>query len=449
MANAHRGEAALKASEWTQAIDLFTKAIAESPTSPVYHIHRSTAYQKTRQYDLALSDADKAVVFAQQRAKRELIAQAQLKRVVPLFFLKRYGDARACLAWAKKMDEKEKMIAVWEGQVEARAKKLNEGDDALKVTVLETPEVNVSKVALKSATTMSATNGISLNSGNTSTLVTAAASTKDPTPPTQTPREKIRHDWYQDSDKVVFTLLAKGVPKDKAQIEIESTSLSISFPLVSGSQYDFSLEPLYAPIDPTGSSFRVISTKIEVTLKKSTPGQKWHALENTNADPSSITSNGNTDNAAKRAVLADEKPSGPAYPTSSRTGPKNWDKILEKKPKPTNAPNPSAPSTIDTNTKTSDTAEPSDPPEQAPAEAEYDPQAYESDEDGSDPNFFFKKLYAGASDDVKKAMMKSYQESGGTALSTDWKEVSKARVPIDPPEGMEAHEYEGARSKKS
>lgn len=446
MANAHRGEAALKAFEWTQAIDLFTKAIADSPTSPVYHIHRSTAYQKTRQYDLALSDADKAVVFAKQRAKRELIAQAQLKRAVPLFFLKQYGDAKACLAWAKKMDEKEKMVAVWEGQIEARVKKLEEGDDAMKVTVLETPELIVSKEALNPATATAAVNDTCQGSDNTNGPARVASSTPVAATPTQTPREKIRHDWYQDTEKVVLTVLAKGVPKDKAQIEIESTSLSISFSLVSGSQYDFSLEPLYAPIDPAASSFRLLSTKIEVTLKKSTPGQKWHALENTEVEPSCIPPKGSTDDAAKHAVLADEKPSGPTYPTSSRTGPKNWDKILEKKPKTTKTSERSASSSA-TDTKAEASSDPSEPQDETAAE--YDPQAYESDEDGSgDPNFFFKKLYAGASDDVKKAMMKSYQESGGTALSTDWKEVSKARVPIDPPEGMEAHEYEGARSKK-
>lgn len=37
---------------------------------------------------------------------------------------------------------------------------------------------------------------------------------------------------------------------------------------------------------------------------------------------------------------------------------------------------------------------------------------------------FFKKLYADADDDTRRAMVKSYQESGGTALSTNWKDVA-------------------------
>lgn len=50
---------------------------------------------------------------------------------------------------------------------------------------------------------------------------------------------------------------------------------------------------------------------------------------------------------------------------------------------------------------------------------------------------FFQKLYKDADDDTRKAMVKSYTESGGTVLSTNWKEISKKRTEIRPPDGME------------
>ena len=36
-----------------------------------------------------------------------------------------------------------------------------------------------------------------------------------------------------------------------------------------------------------------------------------------------------------------------------------------------------------------------------------------------------------------RAMNKSYAESGGTVLSTNWDEIGKEKTPVKPPEGME------------
>lgn len=52
-------------------------------------------------------------------------------------------------------------------------------------------------------------------------------------------------------------------------------------------------------------------------------------------------------------------------------------------------------------------------------------------------NEFFQSLFAGADPDTRRAMMKSYQESGGTTLSTNWEEVGKGKVEVKPPQGSE------------
>ena len=52
-------------------------------------------------------------------------------------------------------------------------------------------------------------------------------------------------------------------------------------------------------------------------------------------------------------------------------------------------------------------------------------------------NEMFQKIYSDASDDVKKAMNKSFQESGDTVLSTNWNEIGKEKTEVKPPDGME------------
>lgn len=57
-------------------------------------------------------------------------------------------------------------------------------------------------------------------------------------------------------------------------------------------------------------------------------------------------------------------------------------------------------------------------------------------------NALFQQIYRDASDDVKRAMMKSYVESNGTCLSTNWNEVGTKKVETTPPEGMVAKKFE-------
>lgn len=153
--------------------------------------------------------------------------------------------------------------------------------------------------------------------------------------------------------------------------------LSIQFPLPSGATYDFSIDPLYAPIDVPNSKVKVMGTKIEITLAKKSSNLKWHALESTDSAPVVLPSPTKTPK---------EEPKTKAEPAQASKSAKKED-------------------TIDSD-----------------------------DEEQGDPvDSFFKSLYAKADPDTRRAMMKSYIESNGTALSTNWSDVGSKKVEEHPP----------------
>ena len=312
------------------------------------------------------------------------------------------------------------------------------------VTVREVPELSVED-AVRGASASASSLGEKVASASTSTAgATESKATTTQPVGVQTPPSKIRHDWYQSADTVTLSLMVKGVPRDKATVDIQPGSVAISFPLPTGSDYDFSLDPLFARIDPDKSTYRILSTKIELSLKKAEPGQKWHGLEGTEAIPTDAGSGDTADDPVRQAVLqqqqqqsAPAKAAAPAYPTSSKSGPKNWDKLAtdltkKKKSKPKDC-------TAKAN-KDGSRGSNHDEDEGEGGEGEEDAYAG-SDEEGDPVNGFFKKLYAGADPDTRRAMMKSYTESNGTALSTNWAEVKKGTVETSPPDGMEARQW--------
>jgi len=417
MDQAALGKKALDNQEYVAAVEHYTAALKSSPTSPDYYIQRSTAYQRLKRYTEALDDANHAVVNAQKRAKKESIVEAQFRRGCALYCLGRFGDAEFVLGIVKDMKDDHKMAGMWMSKTHMSLKLLADDDEKRKCTVKATPDLDVSSAASGSANGHAA--------GTTSTSPATGASSAPPisTPPPapqQTPVDKIRHEWYQNPSNVYFTLLVKGVPTDKAQVDIREHSLSISFPLVTGSSYDLTLDPLFAAVDPAKSISRIFPTKMEIVLVKATPGQKWSALES--SEPvagkaeSAVEGNDGQADAVKRAVFTQSRPAAPAYPTSSKSGPKDWDKITKDLRQADHVGSGE-------DGKTSHLDEDDD---------------YEG---GDEANHFFKKLFKDASPEVQRAMMKSYTESNGTALSTNWEEVSKGKVETSPPTGMEARKW--------
>lgn len=131
-------------------------------------------------------------------------------------------------------------------------------------------------------------------------------------------------------------------------------------------------------IDADATEVHVLSTKVEITLKKDPAGVSWPALAGTAAAP-----------------VVQSASSAP----------------------PSEAPRP---------------------------RSKWDSLAIEDEQPAADTeiNAFFQKLYADADPDTRRAMIKSFQESNGTALSTNWDEVGRQKTRTQPPAGMEARRYE-------
>ncbi|KAK6534076.1 hypothetical protein TWF281_005414 [Arthrobotrys megalospora] len=424
---AAKGAAALSSQDYPAAVSYYTQAIEGIPTSVDYYIKRSTAHQRASSYTDALADAEIAVLLAQRKGKREQLSTSQLRRGIALLLMQQYGDAGACFGWAEKYNEKDKSISFWQKKLEVDLSKILDDDVRREVTVTELPEREIPKPSKAAAPAKSTSEQ---SAGESSKVKEEEPKKKEeepkpvaeapkPTPPAgvSTPADKIRHEWYQTANSVTVSLFVKGVPKESTTVELESNSLSITFPLPSGSDFSFTLDPLFAEINPSTSYYKILGTKVEFTLQKVEINKKWATLESTELVATASTSSAPT--------KKEDKP--PVYPTSSRTGPKNWDKVVDD---------------LAESSKKSKKSKDADAGKEEQDEDKIDYADLNDDEFSSDPvNGFFKKLYKDADPDTRRAMMKSYVESNGTALSTNWGEVKRGKVETSPPDGMEAKHW--------
>ncbi|XP_048003981.1 protein SGT1 homolog [Leguminivora glycinivorella] len=202
-------------------------------------------------------------------------------------------------------------------------------------------------------------------------------------------KPKIKHDWYQTDAQVVVTILLKNAPADKVKVHYGDRSLSVSAPLPNtDAEYSLELELAHEVI-PSMSSHIVSPSKIEVKLRKK-EGLRWAKLEG----------EGNEEKikAIPQAVI---DASGP--PAPPKIFKKDWDKI-EKEIKKMMAPLTKSIFFLLIN--------------------------------------IYIKIYGEGSDEVRRAMNKSFVESGGTVLSTNWNQVAKDKVEVKPPDGLEFKKWD-------
>lgn len=227
-----------------------------------------------------------------------------------------------------------------------------------------------------------------------------AAETKALTP-------KFKVDWYQTPQLVTVSLFTAHPPKSKENVSCSVTHnqyLEVSYPnpdSESNSEFQYNVKLAFKVANEIEKVF-VGTKKLEITLRKSKSGHTWKTLEfhENQTDPS---------------VLQDTASSSSTYTIKSPyTSKVDWNKFGSN--------------ISDDNV----TAVPGDP-------NSVDIENESENEGGVDS--FFQQLYKDADPDTKKAMMKSFLESNGTALSTDWQDVKEKKVETTPPDGMEAKKW--------
>jgi len=218
----------------------------------------------------------------------------------------------------------------------------------------------------------------------------AAAPAPAPAPvaPPPKPAARFRHDFIQNPTHVTVTVYLKGANKDNCVVSFDTRSLSLDWTIGKDDSWQIDFDPLFEEIVPAESTVSFYNTKVEVKLKKKSAG-KWDALE---ADANAKPLDELTEEEIKRRR--------DYYPSSKAQGgaAKNWDKIVGELPE--------------------------DKPEGEEA-----------------LNSFFQQIYGKGNEEVRRAMNKSFQESGGTVLSTNWGEVGSKTVEGTPPQGLEMKKW--------
>jgi hypothetical protein len=254
----------------------------------------------------------------------------------------------------------------------------------------------------------------------------AAAASAPPAPPAPAPtRPAPRFDWYQTATTVTLTVMVKDVDGARSTVEVGARHVSAALALpAAGSEFVLDLD-MYDALVPGEAAVSYRPAKVEVRLTKAEGAQyMWRALEAAAAD---------VPPAAVKAKVA-------GLPAAAATG------AAPAAPAPAPVP-PAAAATA-----AAATAAPPAPAGVKKAKGkDWDAleRAVEAEEaaekpEGEEALFkLFRQIYAGGDEDTRRAMVKSFQTSGGTVLSTNWKDVAAKdyEAEVTAPEGMEVRRW--------
>jgi len=335
-----------------EALAHYTEALELDNTNAESFIKRSICFHKLDKYTESLNDANSALKLHPDNSK------AYLRKGMALFSLDEYETAKVAFDKGQSLDPNNSQFRTWIRKCQAELEV--DGNAEQQTTVVD-----------EKFTTEPVPTPMQTESNTVPKNVTPA-----PVVPSK-PEPKFKHEWYQTTTHVVITILAKAIAKENVNVQFQERSVSVTIKISENNDYLLDLD-LFEKIVPTESVTSILTTKIEIKMKKAS-GIRWNTLEDT----------------GEKKVAQFEPPT-----TSAVKQKKNWDKIVDDETK-------------------------NDKPEGEEA-----------------LNKVFQDIFSNGTDEQKRAMMKSFTESGGTVLSTNWDEVGKAPVKGSPPEGLEMHKWD-------
>jgi len=413
-----KGNECFVSEDYDRAVDLYSSALAQDSSLLECYAAKAQAYIRSERYDRAKQEADRGIDVLRGISAHDSDAKPsdELKKClqrsgVASFHLGRYKEAKNTFSEAKKLDNTDKGITQWMTWCDEKRAKF--GDDASKkknsssqpepsnesknassqpepsdeATTSQKSSNNIPSLQRQSnSTSDNATKQADTEKSSTTVKSDDTKSAEKSSSNSEMPEPKIKHDWYQTETHVIIEVRIKKLDPKDVKVQFQEVALSVTARLSTGSDYSLELD-LAHPIIPDQSSYKVLSTKLEVKLRKG-EGVRWNALEGDGKAP---------------------LPGG-AIPTSSSTqgvkapyaSGRDWNKVEKL----------------------------------LAAEAE------EKKEGEQALNEMFQKIYGDANDDVRKAMNKSFSESGGTVLSTNWSEIGTAKTEVKPPDGMEHKKWD-------
>lgn len=188
--------------------------------------------------------------------------------------------------------------------------------------------------------------------------------------------KSVNRNWYQTDSHVIIHVMIKNMRRQHVHVLFEEKNVICSMKIPPFNIfYDLFLN-LARPIVPENSVIVVLKNKVEIRMEKEDPGMFWEVLD--------------LDTKAKYAKNGGEVKTFWKIPENENAKEieySSWDEVVTK--------------------------------EKNAAEEE----KLENWDSHAAVHRLFQHIYDEADDDKKKAMVKSFIESGGTSMTTDWKKA--------------------------